>query len=366
MPVSVRYWSARMTNPWLRSRPGIPRKRRLPLDDFAQECPAVHQDNALISTPYTAADLPIDEQGRIYHLQIRPEDLAPDILLVGDPGRAQSIAASALHDLEVEHEHRGLYTATGCANHTGLRTTVTTSGMGTASLEIVLGELLALNEIDFGSRIRKASFPRLHVIRVGTSGALQAETPLGTSIITTYAVGMDNAGLLYEAPVPDGNCSRLEQEAAEVVAAGMSPGARFHHAIRPYVSRAAPSMVLALMQAARELRVPARTGLTVSNSGFFAAQGRDVCRLAPSLPHADLLWGTFNPRIGEQRVENMEMEASLLLHLLGGLGHLAGVICPVIANRRLDTFDHHYQLAVDQATQVALLALAALAPTRPA
>jgi Uridine phosphorylase len=160
------------------------------------------------AAPYTEADLPIDA-GRIYHLQVKPEQVAPDILLVGDPGRAEFIGSTLLRDLELEHEHRGLVTITGTSQITGnratiispLKTTVTTSGMGTPSLEIVLSELVALHEIDFATRTRKTDFPRMHVIRVGTSGALQASTPLGTPIVTSYAIGMDNTGLFYEAPV---------------------------------------------------------------------------------------------------------------------------------------------------------------------
>src|SRR3990172_4005619 len=141
----------------------------------------------LPATPYTAADLPVDEAGRIYHLQIKPEQIAPDILLVGDPGRAEFIGSRFLHDLEVEHEHRGLVTITGTSEITGdratiispVKVTVTTSGMGTPSLEIVVNELVALNEIDFETRTRKSDFPRLHILRVGTSGALQASTKLG-------------------------------------------------------------------------------------------------------------------------------------------------------------------------------------------
>jgi uridine phosphorylase len=135
-------------------------------------------DSPPSAVPYSEADLPIDMGGRIYHLQITPEQLAPDILLVGDPGRAEFIARTFLRDLEVEREHRGLVTATGTSCATGgratiispLRATVATSGMGTPSLEIVLNELVALSEIDFSTRTQKISFPRLHVIRVGTSG----------------------------------------------------------------------------------------------------------------------------------------------------------------------------------------------------
>ena len=169
---------------------------------------------ASLSDPISASDLPLDEQGRIYHLQIKPDQLAPDILIVGDPGRAEMIGSTFLHDIEVEHEHRGLVTITGISAVSGepatilspIKTTVTTSGMGTPSLEIILQELVALNEIDFTTRLPKRRFPRLQIIRVGTSGALQASTRLGTLIITSYAIGMDNTGLYYEVPYPDETC----------------------------------------------------------------------------------------------------------------------------------------------------------------
>jgi uridine phosphorylase len=318
--------------------------------------------------PYGPADLPIDDHGRVYHLQLRPEQVAPDILLVGDPGRAEFIGSFLLRDVEVAREHRGLVTVTGTSATTGgratvispLRTTVATSGMGTPSLEIVLNELVALNEIDFATRRRKPSFPRMHVIRVGTCGALQASTPLGTPIVTSYAVGMDNTGLFYETPCPDETCERLERELAEAIAGAATPGSRFHGWIRPYVSRAEPTVASALMAAATRLGVTARLGLTVSNPGFFAPQGRDISRLWPNVPDLDLLFARFDPGLDGQRVENMEMEASFLCHFLGGLGHWAGAVCPAVANRRAETFDHGYLDAVERATKIALLALAEL------
>lgn len=320
----------------------------------------------------TEADLPIDAKGRIYHLQITPEQLAPDILLVGDPGRAEFIARTFLHDLEVEREHRGLVTTTGTYCATGgratiispLRATVTTSGMGTPSLEIVLNELVALSEIDFATRKPKPLFPRLRIIRVGTSGGLQASTRLGTSIITTYAVGMDNTGLFYETPCPDQTCARLERELTDVVEKATQADSRFRGKIHPYVSRAEPAVVRALTRAAKDLGVAATTGLTVSNSGFFAPQGRDISRLRPSIPDLDRILGQFDPGLPGQRMENMEMEASFLLHFLGGLGHWGGAICPAIANRRDNTFDHQYLAAIEGATKTALAALGALASLR--
>jgi uridine phosphorylase len=323
--------------------------------------------------PYTASDLPVDEQGRIYHLQIQAEQIAPDILIVGDPGRAQFIGSTFLRDIELEHEHRGLVTVTGTYEQTGerativspLRTTVATSGMGTPSLEIVVSELVALTEIDLNRRTRKPKFPRLHVIRVGTSGALQTSTALGVSIITSYAIGMNSTGFFYQVPYPDDDCRRLEAEVGELVRRSMSPESRFYGKIYPYVSRAEPALVDALAEAAARLGVPAKVGLTVSCSGFFAPQGRDIARIKPSLPDVDQVFSEYDPRLDGQRVENMEMEASFLIHYLCGLGHWAGVICPIIAHRREDTFDPHYQDAIANATRVALEALAAMRKRDP-
>jgi uridine phosphorylase len=316
--------------------------------------------------PYTASDLPIDEDGRIYHLQIKQGQIAPDILLVGDPGRAEVIGSTFLRDLEVEHEHRGLVTVTGTSEVTGqqatiispVKATVTTSGIGTPSLEIVVQELVAVNEIDFETRTHKSDFPRLHILRVGTSGGLQASTQLGTPIITSYAIGMDNTGLFYEASYPDEICKRLEQELDHVVKRSMSIESRFYGKIHPYVARAEPAIVDALLEASASLGVPTKLGLTVSASGFFAPQGRDTARVKPSVPELDRILSEYDPRIGGQRIENMEMEASFLIHFLSGLGHWGGAICAAIANRRENTFDHHYQEAIKNATKVALLALA--------
>jgi uridine phosphorylase len=266
-------------------------------------------------TPFTASDLPIDDEGRIYHLQVKPGEVAHDILLVGDPGRAEMIGSRFLRDVELEHEHRGLVTVTGTSEITGeqatiispLRTTVTTSGMGTPSLEIIVSELVALNEIDFETRTRKSDFPQLHIIRVGTSGALQASTKLGTSIITTYAIGLENTGLFYEAPYPDGICERLESELGQVVSEAMSRESRFYGKIHPYVTRAEPALVEALLRAAISLNVPVKSGLTVSSPGFFAPQGRDITRIHPTVSTLDKVFSEFDPRIDDQHIENMEM-----------------------------------------------------------
>lgn len=309
-------------------------------------------------------DLPIDDRGRMYHLQITPELLAPDILIVGDPGRASAIAAAFFEDIEIDHEHRGLRTVTGrfreggdIDDPKGMRATVVTSGMGTSSLEIVAQELVALNEIDVNSRTRKPDYPRLNIIRVGTSGGLQKDTPLGAPIITTYAAGFDNTGLFYDIPAPDEECTRIERELREVLVANMSPDSRFRDRIFPYVAKVDPRVVTALRQASRELGIEPVVGLTASGSGFFGNQGRDIARVRPSVPDIDRILAGFDPHLEGQRFENMEMEASFLNFFMGGLGYLSGTICPAIANRREDTFDHEYATSIDNATKIALRAL---------
>lgn len=316
--------------------------------------------------PFTPSDLPIDEEGRIYHLQVKPDQIASDVILVGDPGRAEFIGSTFLRDLEFEHEHRGLVTVTGISEITGepatiispLQTTVATSGIGTPSLEIVVNELVALHEIDFETRTPKPEFPRLHVLRVGTSGGLQVSTRLGTPIITSYAIGLESTGLFYETTFPDETCRRLEQELDRLVARTMNEDSRFFGRIHPYVSRAEPALVEALLRASERLGIPAKPGLTASLCGFYAPQGRDISRVRPSLPDLDRVLSEYDPRLDGQCIENMEMEASFLLHFLGGLGHWAGAICPAIANRRNDTIDIHYQEAIKNAVKIALLALA--------
>lgn len=318
------------------------------------------------SVPFTPSDLLIDEQGRIYHLQIKPSQLAPDILIVGDPGRAEMIGSKFLHKIEVHHEHRGLITITGTSNVAGeqttiispARTTVATSGMGTPSLEIILQELVALNEIDFTTRTPKTVFPRLHIIRVGTSGGLQTSTKLGALVITTYAIGMDNTGLFYEAPYPDEVCKRIEKEFGFLIAQSMNKNSRFFGKIHPYVSRAEPTIVNALVEASKSLGIQSKVGLTVSCSGFFAPQGRNIARVNPSISDLDLVFSKYDPKLNGQRIENMEMEASFLNHFLTGLGYWGGTICSAIANRRENTFDPNYQDAVEKSIKVALLALA--------
>jgi uridine phosphorylase len=305
------------------------------------------------------SDLPIVD-GRVYHLNLRPEELAKDIIVVGDPERVPFIADEFLEEIEVDRSHRGLRTITGCVRETGQRVSVVASGMGTPSMEIVLNEVVALNEIDFETRERKGQFDALTVIRVGTSGGIQRDTELGTLVITKYAVGLDNTGLFYDAPCTDEALKMLEERVREAVDGATPRGSRFKGRVFPYASRANRGVVDAMEGEARGLGLRYKKGITVSNSGFFANQGRALSRVPLTVPDIDGILSSMDTGIEGLRVENMEMEGSFLLHFMGALGYRAGVICPVIDNRREDRFATQYTQYVRDAAEVALRALHAL------
>lgn len=305
---------------------------------------------------FNASDLPMVD-GRVYHLDLKPEELAKDIIIVGDPERVPFIADKFLDTKEVDRSHRGLRTITGCVKDTDQRVSIITSGMGTPSLEIVLNEIAALNEIDFNKRARREEYDVITIIRVGTSGGLQSDTELGTLIITDYVVGLDNTGLFYNVPYQDRGLRILEEKVREAIDSTILSNLRFKGRIFPYASRADQRVIKALEIEADRLGIKYKRGITVSNSGFFANQGRVVSRVPLTVPGIDEVLSSIDTGIDGLKIENMEMEASFLLHFMGGLGYRAGVICPVIDNRREEKFLAQYTQHIIDAANVALKTL---------
>jgi uridine phosphorylase len=308
---------------------------------------------------FSNADLPIID-GRVYHLGLKPEDLANHILIVGDFERVPRIAQEYFNTIETDVTHRGLRTITGIVRDTGQRVSVVTSGMGTPSLEIVLNEIIALNEIDFHTRTRKSVYDMLTVIRVGTSGSLHPDTELGTLILTDYAVGLDNTGFFYDCAHPENNMEILEGKIRDALDGSIPVNSRFKGKIYPYISRAHQDVTRALESEAGMLGVNFKRGITVTNSGFFANQGRTVSRIPLTVSEIDGILSEVDTGMEGLRMENMEMEASFLLYFLGALGYRAGVVCVVIDNRREDKFTSQYERYISDASKVALRALATL------
>jgi uridine phosphorylase len=279
--------------------------------------------------PFAVSDLPV-RNGRVYHLDLAPGEIADNIIIVGDPGRVPFLADEFMSVREVDRFHRGFRTITGTAKETGQRFSVITSGIGTPSMEIVLNEITALNEIDFRTRKRKKKFKPLTVIRLGTSGGLQPDTELGTLVVTDYVIGLDNTGLFYNISCPDSCCSLLEVRVREALASSIEATARFKGRICPYAARAHPEVRVALEREALHLGVRCRKGITVSSSGFFANEGRKISRIKPTAPDLVTRLAGIDTGISGLKIENIEMEASFLLHFMGGTGYRAGVICAVI------------------------------------
>ncbi len=302
---------------------------------------------------FAADDLPV-VNGRVYHLDLAPRDIARNIILVGDPDRVPFIADEFMESVEADRFHRGYRTITGIARETGQRFSVITSGIGAPSLEIVLNEIAALNEIDFRTRKRKKNYKPLNMIRVGTSGGIQPEIELGTLIVTDYVIGLDNTGLFYDVPCPD-NCGRLlEVRVREVLAGAVDPSKRFKGRICPYVARAHPEVRVALEKEALRLGVRCRKGITVSSSGFFANEGRRVSRISPTTSDLTSRLAGMDTGIHGLKVENIEMEASFLLHFAGGIGYRAGVICAVIDKHNDGSFVADYRDQIRDAASISL------------
>jgi uridine phosphorylase len=233
--------------------------------------------------------------------------------------------------------------------------------MGAPSTEIVLNELAALAEVDTATLTRISDrAARLTLIRVGTSGALQRNTTLGTSIISSHGVGVDSTAWFYGSGVTKDplalELARFVDTQLDLALEGRDPSRGKIHA---YGALADGEVVTALRDVAQEFGVDHSVGATFTASGFFAPQGRDVSRIAPSVSDLDR-------RIAhDPRFLNMDMETAFVLHFCGALGYRAGAVCVAAANRERDILATDIDAHVEDAVRVALSALARMStPTR--
>jgi uridine phosphorylase len=315
----------------------------------------------MVDRSFSEADLPI-VQGRTYHLDLAPSELAGNIILVGDPDRVPFIADEFLAGRDVDRSHRGFRTITGTDRKTGLRVSVISTGIGTPSLEIVLNEIVALNEINFKTRTRKKKYDPLTVVRIGTSGGMQPDSELGALVVTDYAIGLDNTGLFYDIPCADSCCHLLEVRAREILAAAIDDGARFKGRISPYAARANPEVRVELEKAVLQIGVRCKKGITVTSSGFFSNEGRCVSRLVPTAPDICAQLAVMDTGIPGLKIENIEMESSFLLHFLGAIGYRAGVICVIIDKIGDGSFISGYQNQIREAAEVTMQVFRSLKP----
>ncbi len=270
-----------------------------------------------------ASELIINPDGSIFHLHLKPEDIATNIILVGDPGRVEVIT-SLFDTIELKKANREFVSCTGTYN--GQRLTVVATGIGTDNIDIVVNELDALVNIDFETRTVKEKHTQLSFVRIGTSGALQKDLPVDSWLLSEKAIGFD--GLINFYARRD-EVSDLPFEKAFIAALDWNP-----QLTAPYVVDAAPAL-LSKLESGKVVR-----GVTISAPGFYGPQGREL--------RLDIADREINSKITgfrheEHRVTNYEMECSAIYGLSALLGHQAATVCVIIANRLAGTASKDYK-----------------------
>ena len=302
------------------------------------------------------SELIVKEGRRIYHLGLSSGQIAPNIVLCGDPGRVDLIAS--LFDpgtAEPPVANREFVTRSG--SYHGLPVCVIGTGIGADNTEIALVELYALNEFDLEEKVRRTGATPLTVIRVGTCGTPRPDVQVGSLAISSFALGLENTGVWYDLPESalSDTALAIERQAERLLDEAVPQGYRFKGRLRPYVSEPSPRVVAALADRAVGDHA---LGITVTAPGFFAPQGREIDGLRLTAPRLQERLAELDVR--GHRVVNLEMETSLLFHLTRIMGYASGSVCAVIANRATGAFLPDYGQAVKRAAQTALEALRTL------
>lgn len=279
------------------------------------------------------SELIINDDGSVFHLHLRPEELADNVILVGDPGRVDMIA-EYLEDKEFRHQSREFVSVTG--KYHGKRLTALSTGIGTDNIDIVVTELDALANVDFNTREVKAEKKSLNIIRLGTSGAIQPDIPLGSFVFSHVSVGCD--GLL-----------NWYADRDKIAMPGIEEAFKKHvgwakHLPDPYFVKAGADMI-------ERFKDCTIKGMTIAASGFYGPQGR-VVRLPLAMPDMVDRFESF--RYEDWRVTNFEMEGSAIAGLAAHLGHNAGTVCCIIANRHLKSSNPDYKPQVRKLVELVL------------
>lgn len=283
-----------------------------------------------------ASELVLHPDNSVYHLKLHPEQIAENIIVVGDPGRVALVSA---HFNTIEHkvENREIITHTGTLN--GKRISVLSTGMGTDNIDIVLNELDALVNIDLKERSIKEKKTALNIVRIGTCGALQKEIPVNSVVISEFGLGLDGLMNYYE-------FNHTEEEKELLKQFYLQTNYPLHFA-QPYFVKASPTLF-------NLLKSDATSGITATASGFYGPQGR-VLRLPLKEKQLNEKLNLFAHN--NYKIVNFEMETSALYGLANALGHNACTVCVVVANRFSKEFSKDYKPAMNQLIEKVLLKL---------
>ena len=281
------------------------------------------------------SELIINGDGSVFHIHLKPEELADNVIMVGDPSRVDMIA-EYLTDIEFRHASREFVSVTGKRN--GKRITAISHGIGPDNIDIVMTELDALANVDFETREVKPVHRALNILRIGTSGALHPDIPLGSYILSHMSVGFDGVMNWY------GNREKVTDLAVEEA---FKKHMNWLDVLpSPYFVSASPKIINLL----KDVTVK---GVTISAPGFYGPQGR-VVRIPLAMP--DMLEKIesfrFSKNGEDYRITNFEMESSPLAGLAAHLGHNACTVCCAIANRYLQSSNPDYKPAIRKLVEI--------------
>lgn len=279
------------------------------------------------------SELIINSDGSIFHLHIRPEQLAKNVILVGDPGRV-AMFKPYFETIKCEGASREFVWATG--TYHGSRITALSTGIGTDNIDIVMTELDALANIDFSTREVKKEHTTLNIVRLGTCGALQPEIPLGSFILSHISIGFDGLMNWY--------AGREEITDTAMEEAFMKHMNWPKELPTPYFVKASDKLI----QLFEDSTV---RGMTISSPGFYGPQGR-VVRQQLAMPN--MLEDIESFRYSDRKITNFEMEGSAIAGIARHLGHEATTVCCVIAHRYLKDANTDYKPRVAQLVKLVL------------
>jgi uridine phosphorylase len=270
------------------------------------------------------SELVLNPDNTVYHLGLSPEQISDTIITVGDPERVSKITR---HFSRIEHKINKREFVTHTGYYKGKRLTVMSTGMGTDNIEIVMMELDALVNVDLSLRVVKKEHKSLNIVRLGTSGSLQADIPVGSQLVSDYAIGMDTLMFFY-------NLNNTQEEADFSTALHDTGELPF----KPYVVRGSQTLL-------EKVGYDMIRGNTLTSPGFYAPQGRQV-RATLRLPNMVEALSRF--RFLDKRLTNFEMETSGYYAMGKILGHEVLSINAILANRINNEFSSTPDEVVEQ------------------
>ena len=275
----------------------------------------------------------INDRGAVYHLDLKPEELASNIITVGDPDRVAEVS-KYFDSVEIKQQHREFISHTGRVGKK--RITVLSTGIGPDNIDIVMNELDALVNIDFETRQIRDSIQSLNIIRIGTSGALQADIPVDSFVASTHGLGLDNLLNYYR---------KEHNEQENQLLHSFTTHTQLHTQVgNPYIASASASLIRHFVEGFHQ-------GITVTCPGFYGPQGR-VLRLGVRNPQLIERLTEFS--FGQHRITNFEMETSAIYGLGSLLGHHCLSLSAIVANRIHKEFSKDSATAIDRLIRKAL------------